>query len=977
MESKQDILLDHIDSRLDVLNTKVQQETKQLKSMCTFFQTTKKELEKFTKSYQKALHTLKTSLGPSNGCTGPLHLAFSQHEEVVKAFNEYGNSLASDIIDPLDLFAAKYEVYNKNVLKEGGKIIETIADQRGKIRKAKERYFKDTKSAMDCNTEEAYRNKIRIAEESKEEYKELVMSLNQYIDANKDPYKKLLQTWHTNEERKMEYVKKEISKFCDLSQTLTNACTSSITASKKITESIVTSIEARKYISIPPARQKLFEKAIFEAPSTDRASTDTKGNLARVVPLGVVDEDLKFVENKVKNLLEDEPIPEAEKVKLLNLARTSEGVKAICVQFALLSRKVEIENLEVFNILSDLALIVLDQLANQKFPETPCFASMLTFGGLVAHTKSDNIGQKYKKYVRDKLSDHSVWRSKDIWDRIIDFKIGKSVAHLHAYMLMKQGKSPYEKEKEVGFMKKILNAGATLIRKKPKDPAALKQEEQEEAGKRGIAFSELASTALEMALYSIDKGTCRDLIIEFSKEYGIETDKVYQLLSDYECAQPLPRDDDPRPREKLRCSLDKREKERKRHGPSKSTMILGMSLKFLADPKALASILLVNKEWYNMFKAKVYKIALYTNAGKIRYSLWKTILFSKGLDSLYAKLKEKNLEDFIANNKTVEEVIRLDVIRSFHVHPEATQLSIMNILRCYAVLNPEVEYCQGMNCIAGLLFLIYKDEPTAFTMMSTLIANFGLSNLFKQDVPLLRMYFYQMNRLLAVFLPKLHAHLFEEGINATYFCSPWFLTAFTYILQFSKSATIPPLLLSIFDGFLANGIKSLFKSSLFILEHFEEKLLGSKYESIVQFLSELPRTDFFTNVEIETKYKERIKRYNITQELLNRLNEEHKQICIMSQECKNLPQPPRQPFKHYVCLDDDKLASVYFPNQQSLLLPFYIHVFYTFALNVVLNNEIKQVQIQHNKEKWKKEIRQIRAFQRQKNRQHSSTFPRQ
>ncbi|MDR3547352.1 MAG: TBC domain-containing protein [Candidatus Pacebacteria bacterium] len=126
----------------------------------------------------------------------------------------------------------------------------------------------------------------------------------------------------------------------------------------------------------------------------------------------------------------------------------------------------------------------------------------------------------------------------------------------------------------------------------------------------------------------------------------------------------------------------------------------------------------------------------------------------------------------------------------------------MNILRCYAQFNREVEYCQGMNCIAGLMFLIYRDEAAAFNMMTTLIENFKLSDLFKQDVPMLRMYFYQMNRLMAVYLPRLHAHLFEEGINATYFCSPWFLTAFTYILQFCQTPSIPPLLCLIFDGFL-------------------------------------------------------------------------------------------------------------------------------------------------------------------------------
>ena len=131
---------------------------------------------------------------------------------------------------------------------------------------------------------------------------------------------------------------------------------------------------------------------------------------------------------------------------------------------------------------------------------------------------------------------------------------------------------------------------------------------------------------------------------------------------------------------------------------------------------------------------------------------------------------------------------------------------MMDVLRCYAIFNPEVEYCQGMNCLAGLLYLVYKDEARAFAMLGTLIANFNLSHLFKQDVPMLRMYFYQMNRLLAVYLPRLHAHLFQEGINATYFCSPWFLTAFTFVLQYNKSPELPVLLLQIFDEFLLVSI---------------------------------------------------------------------------------------------------------------------------------------------------------------------------
>ena len=39
---------------------------------------------------------------------------------------------------------------------------------------------------------------------------------------------------------------------------------------------------------------------------------------------------------------------------------------------------------------------------------------------------------------------------------------------------------------------------------------------------------------------------------------------------------------------------------------------------------------------------------------------------------------------------------------------------LINILKSYAFFNPEVEYCQGMNFIAGYLYLVFKDEETSF-----------------------------------------------------------------------------------------------------------------------------------------------------------------------------------------------------------------------------------------------------------------------
>ena len=121
-------------------------------------------------------------------------------------------------------------------------------------------------------------------------------------------------------------------------------------------------------------------------------------------------------------------------------------------------------------------------------------------------------------------------------------------------------------------------------------------------------------------------------------------------------------------------------------------------------------------------------------------------------------------------------------------------------MRCYAIYNEDVGYCQGMNFLAGMLYFTLNDEAIAFAMLSKIISQFRLEGLYMRDVPLLRLQIYKMNRLLAIYLPRLHLHLYNEGINVEYLASSWLLTAFTHILRDRSS---PPLLLeAIFDKFL-------------------------------------------------------------------------------------------------------------------------------------------------------------------------------
>lgn len=119
----------------------------------------------------------------------------------------------------------------------------------------------------------------------------------------------------------------------------------------------------------------------------------------------------------------------------------------------------------------------------------------------------------------------------------------------------------------------------------------------------------------------------------------------------------------------------------------------------------------------------------------------------------------------------------MDVQRSFHSFKHIIKPEILNnILKTYAFWNPEIEYCQGMNFVAGFLYLVFRDEEKSFKALMIVAEKFDMSHLYKKELPKLKLFFYQLDRLLAVRCPLLHKHFKDEMINSGIFASAWYIT---------------------------------------------------------------------------------------------------------------------------------------------------------------------------------------------------------
>lgn len=170
--------------------------------------------------------------------------------------------------------------------------------------------------------------------------------------------------------------------------------------------------------------------------------------------------------------------------------------------------------------------------------------------------------------------------------------------------------------------------------------------------------------------------------------------------------------------------------------------------------------------------------------------------------------------------------------RSFNNLKAIQPENLNNILKAYAIVNQQaLDYCQGMNFIAGFLFLVFDNsEALAFAVMKAVISKYRMHELFNTELPMLKLNFYQLDRLIAILLPDLHMHFKDETINSSYYSSPYFITLFTSVLQMQTTGDHMQLLLRLWDYFIVFGWKAIFKASIVLLKENEDMLLAMPFE---------------------------------------------------------------------------------------------------------------------------------------------------
>ena len=186
------------------------------------------------------------------------------------------------------------------------------------------------------------------------------------------------------------------------------------------------------------------------------------------------------------------------------------------------------------------------------------------------------------------------------------------------------------------------------------------------------------------------------------------------------------------------------------------------------------------------------------------------------------------------------------------------QASLRRVLRAYSVHDPSVGYCQGMNFIAAMFIAIThqedddedddkdekggeaavsikRQEEEAFWLLVTVMneAPFKCRELFGEGMSGAHRVLYVAEKLIGQFLPKLSKHLEKEHIHITMFATQWLLTLYTSSFPFE-------LVTRVWDCFLAEGWKIIYRVMLAILDNASPDLMKLHFEEILGYFRDLP-----------------------------------------------------------------------------------------------------------------------------------------
>ncbi|KAK6640698.1 hypothetical protein RUM44_012395 [Polyplax serrata] len=159
--------------------------------------------------------------------------------------------------------------------------------------------------------------------------------------------------------------------------------------------------------------------------------------------------------------------------------------------------------------------------------------------------------------------------------------------------------------------------------------------------------------------------------------------------------------------------------------------------------------------------------------------------------------------------------IKKDLHRQFPYHEMFVseegvgQKELSQVLKCFSILNPAVGYCQAQAPLAAFLLMHMPAEQAFWCLVS--ICDKYLVGYYSQGMESVQLDGDILFGLLKKMAPRVHKHIKKQKMEPILYMTEWFLCVFTRSLPW---ATV----LRIWDMFLCEGVKVIFKAALVIMK---------------------------------------------------------------------------------------------------------------------------------------------------------------
>jgi len=162
------------------------------------------------------------------------------------------------------------------------------------------------------------------------------------------------------------------------------------------------------------------------------------------------------------------------------------------------------------------------------------------------------------------------------------------------------------------------------------------------------------------------------------------------------------------------------------------------------------------------------------------------------------------------------------------------QAALRRVLRAYSYHDRDVGYCQGMNFIAAMFLTMLSEEEAFWLLVGVMFREpCHMRGLFREGMAITHKVLHVAEQLTHYHLPRLARHFKREHIHVTMYATQWLLTQYTSSFDFE-------FVMRVWDSFLGEGWKIIYRVMLALLSQSQAKLLKMGFEEMLAYFRELP-----------------------------------------------------------------------------------------------------------------------------------------